>query len=386
MVGRSFLRWGLLAAACAVLGFSAQGCKGKLPAQSAMAVPHAAAPTSTPTACPFLFQDCEDLNTGNGAFTPNGAGVALALSPYNVTQGTRSLKVTLSTGGSTNLLNLKNFYPNRWGSVAKIVMDVTVDASLATGSFNQISWVAQSSATSKWWSPMTGNVNLVSGSQSVTFNVDWSLGNILPTDVFDSLVLVWNTGGSGTGNFYIDNLRLLSATGDCLPSEPGTCGLLSGFESPYDNGMVAIPSGTNASLAYGPTYATQGTNALQVTLATGGSAKLIYWSGFFPNKWTDVTKVVMDVNVDPALIGAGYNQLSLVCAGTGTYWSPMSAYKDVVAGSQSVTFDIDWTQGTFNPVTGTLSGLYVAWNAGGTGTGTFTFDNVRILNGPSCAP
>jgi hypothetical protein len=360
-----------------------QGCKGKLPVASAMAGPKAAVPTPTP--CVFLLNDCESLSSGNGVFTGTGTGVAVAISPYNATQGSHSLKVTLSTGGYNNMLTFTGFYPNRWTNVSKIVMDVTADATLVTGSYNQFSLVGQSAASAKWWSPLTSNVSVVAGSQSITFTLDWTLGNILPTEVIDDVVLVWNTGGSGTGNFYIDNIRLISTSSECIPPEPTTCGLMSSFETPYDNGTVASDA-SSYSISYSPNHATQGVNALQSTLLTGGGSHLFYWSGFFPNRWPDVAQVVMDVYVDPNLIGSGYNQLSLVATGTGTYWNLITANVGVVAGAQSVTFNVDWSLGTMNPATATVTGLYLLWNTGGTGTGVFSIDNVRLLNGPSCNP
>ena len=363
-----------------------QGCKGKLPSSSAMAVPTAlVAATPTPAFCAFLLQNCESLDQGNGSFTVNGTGVAVSISPYNYTQGTHSLKVNLSTGGSNNLINFKGFYPNRWANVSAIVMDVTADAALVTGSTNQFELVGQSYANSKWWSPLTAYVNVVGGSQSITFALNLGLGNILPTDVIDNLVLVWNTNGAGTGNFYIDNIRLLSPSNQCIPDPPTTCGVVSGFETAYDNGTVASIA-SNISLSYSPLHATQGADALQVALNTGGSANLFKWSGFFPNKWSDATSIMVDVYVDPSVIGTGFNQLYWVVEGTGTSWSIITSTQDVVAGAQTLTFPIDWALGTFNPTTGTVTGLYLVWNTGGTGTGTITVDNFRLLNSATCNP
>jgi hypothetical protein len=351
-----------------------------------MAVPTAlVAATPTPAPCAFLFQSCESLDQGNGVFSKNDASVSVSISPYNVTQGSHSLKINLSTGGGKNLINLIGFYPNRWSNVVKIVMDVTADANLVTGTYNQFSLVGQSYATSKYWSPLTANMSVVAGSQSVTFTLDWSLGNILPTDVVDNLILVWNSNGAGTGNFYVDNIRLLSATGACLPPAPTTCGLVSSFESAFENGTVSSASG-NASLSYSPLHTTLGNNALQILLGVGGGANLINWSGFFPNRWPDATEIDMDVYVDPALIGSGYNQLQLVAQGTGSQWNPITSNVDVVAGAQTLIFPINWNMGTMNPLTATVTNLLLVWNTGGTGTGTFSIDNFRLRNSPSCNP
>ena len=352
-----------------------------------MAVPTAlVAATPTPAPCAFLFQSCESLDQGNGVFSKNDASVSVSISPYNVTQGSHSLKINLSTGGSKNLINIVGFYPNRLPNVVKIVMDVTADANLVTGTYNQFSLVGQSYANSKYWSPLTANVSVVAGSQSITFTLDWSLGNILPTDVIDNIVMVWNSNGAGTGNFYVDNIRLLSATGDCLPPAPTTCGLFCGFDSPFENGTVASAN-PKVSVAYSSDHATQGLQALQLTLSPGGSANLVKWSGFFPNRWPDAMEIVADVYVDPGVIGTGYNQIQLVLDGTGgNGWSPITGNVDVVAGAQTLTFPLNWSLGTMNPATATVTALYFVWNTGGTGTGTITVDNVRIRNSVSCIP
>lgn len=351
-----------------------------------MAAPIVSVATPTPSDCAFLLQNCESLDQGNGTFSSGDVGV-VSISPYNHTQGTHSLKVNISTGGSGNIAYFSGFYPNRWANVSTIIMDVTADAALVTGNTNQFELVGQSYAGSnpKWWSPLTAYVNVVGGSQSVTFALNLGLGNILPTDVIDNIVLVWNTNGAGTGNFYIDNIRLLSPPNHCIPDPPTTCGVVSGFETAYDNGTVASIA-SNISLSYSPLHATQGTNALQVALNTGGGANLFKWSGLFPNKWSDAASIMVDAYVDPSVIGTGFNQLYWVVEGTGTSWSIITSTQDVVAGAQTLTFPIDWTLGTFNHTTGTVTGLYLVWNAGGTGTGTITVDNFRLLNSATCNP
>ena len=369
--------------ALGLLSVLSQGCKGNLPPLSAMRGP---ATVTAVSKCVFLLNSCDSLTT-MGNFTAGSANATLSISTTGLTQGTGALRVNLTTGGSSNIVNLANFYPGKWPDVAQIVMDVTADPGVVNGAFNQFQWVAQASSVSKWWAPITGVMDITAGTHSVTFNVDWTQGNMLPTDVMSNLVLVWNTGGTGTGNFYIDNIRLISADSNCPPPKPSTCGLVNGFESLTDNGAVTTVVGSPATVFLSTTHVTQGSACLGINLPTGGSNKLIHWTGFTPSNWQTMTQVVMDLDVDPTLIGAGYNQVQAVLEGnngvTNNYWSPISSLVDVVSGSQSVTFNVDWTQGTM-PSNWAVTGFILVWNTGGTGTGNFYVDNLRFRDSPSC--
>jgi hypothetical protein len=94
-------------------------------------------------------------------------------------------------------------------------MDVYVDPSLVTGTYHQLR-IVESSAADNYWSPMTVNVDVVAGAQSVTFNVDWTQGSLTAASTLSNLIFVWNTDSTTTGSFYFDNIRLKNGAG-CNP-------------------------------------------------------------------------------------------------------------------------------------------------------------------------
>jgi hypothetical protein len=262
-------------------------------------------------------------------------------------------------------------------------MDIYVDSSLVSGSYNQLSLV-ENSAAGGYWSSITDNADIVAGQQSVTFNIDWALGSVTGTTPMGKLLLVWNTNGTGTGNLSIDNIRLVGTTTACPPTVPSTCGLIENFESATENGSWAAVA--NCTLSYTTSHATLGSKALQADVTTGGGANLLAWTSFSPTTWTSVTQVIMDIYADSSLVSGSYNQLSLVeNSAAGGYWSSITDNADIVAGQQSVTFNIDWALGS---VTGTtpMGKLLLVWNTNGTGTGNLSIDNVRLKSGASCNP
>jgi hypothetical protein len=96
-------------------------------------------------------------------------------------------------------------------------MDLTADASLCTGgTYYQLQMVGQSSSNNKYWAPITIPTGITAGSQSVTFAIDWTQGNMLPADLFSNIVFVWNTDGTGIGNMYFDNVRIYNGS-SCHP-------------------------------------------------------------------------------------------------------------------------------------------------------------------------
>lgn len=174
-----------------------------------------ATPTNTPNAActPILLNDCETL-TSNGTW--GGSNSAFSISPLHATQGSNSLAVSIANPSSWNdqFIQLSGFTPNTWTNTTQLVMDMYVDASVLTGTtYNQMFLEASTGGTpGSGWQYITSNhPSLVAGANSVTFTIDWtaSSGTITAASPLDMLVIVLQTGGtSGTGNVYVDNVRL----------------------------------------------------------------------------------------------------------------------------------------------------------------------------------
>jgi hypothetical protein len=161
---------------------------------------------------------------------------------------------------------------------------------------------------------------------------------------------------------------------------------MDSFETNTENGSVASATMAKCAVGYSNSNATVGNQSLQANVTVGGGCNLTTWTGFAPNKWPDVTQVIMDVYVDPSLVTGTYHQLRIVeSSAADNYWSPMTVNVDVVAGAQSVTFNVDWTQGSLTAAS-TLSNLIFVWNTDSTTTGSFYFDNIRLKNGAGCNP
>jgi len=215
-----------------------------------------------------------------------------------------------------------------------------------------------------------------------------------PTDTFTSTSTITDTP-TWTSTLTITATPTLTATVTDTPTITSTSTatvsaatpcteLIENFETATENGSWAAVA--NCTLSYTTSHATLGSKALQADVTTGGGANLLAWTSFSPSAWTNVKQVVMDIYVDSSLVSGSYNQLSLVeNSAAGGYWSSITDNADIVAGQQSVTFNIDWALGS---VTGTtpMGKLLLVWNTNGTGTGNLSIDNVRLKSGASCNP
>jgi hypothetical protein len=162
--------------------------------------------TPTPLGCVVLFNGCE-TPTENGTWS--GTNATRSLSTSNATQGTTSLAVNVTTASdwNTEIMNLSGFTPNVWSGVGQVILDVYVSASLLTGSYHQLALQAASASLDQ--QPITPDYPTIhTGANSVTFNVDFSQGGLSPTDVLTKLYIIYNTDSTGTGIFYLDNIRL----------------------------------------------------------------------------------------------------------------------------------------------------------------------------------
>jgi hypothetical protein len=331
--------------------------------------------------------DSFESPTENGTWDANTTNhISVGYSTSNATLGSHSLQVGVTVAGGCNMTNWYNFDPARWTNVTKVVMDLTADASLCTGgTYYQLQMVGQSSSNGKYWAPITVPTSITAGSQSVTFAIDWTQGNMTPADLISNIVFVWNTDGTGTGNMYFDNVRLVGTTTACPPT---TCGLMDSFESPTENGTWDANTTNHISVSYSTSNATLGSHSLQVAVTVAGGCNMANWYNFVPARWLGATQVVMDLTADASLCTGGtYYQLQMVgqSSSNNKYWAPITIPTGITAGSQSVTFAIDWTQGNMLPAD-LFSNIVFVWNTDGTGIGNMYFDNVRIYNGSSCHP
>ncbi len=173
-------------------------------------------PTATPPGCPVLFNACDTL-TDNGTWNPPTSGVtyhsALSLSTLNVTQGSHSLAVAVTTNVRWNneIMNLTGFSPNVWTGVGQVIMDVYVSPSLISSgtTYSQLVLAASSAALGQW--QISNYAWLNTGANSVTLNIDYSAGGLSRTDTLTELYFIFNTDSTGTGTFYLDNIRLVQS-------------------------------------------------------------------------------------------------------------------------------------------------------------------------------
>ncbi len=169
-------------------------------------------PTATATCPPTLFNGCESL-AENGTWTSTTS--TISLSTLNVTQGTHSLDVDITTaaGYNQNMMILNNFTPSVWSNVYALEMDLTVDASVVAGAtYTQFLVVADSASAGKYFQTITSNApSLIAGSQTAVWIIDFAVGGMPPTAALSKLTFIYNNNATGgTGNIYVDNIRLVT--------------------------------------------------------------------------------------------------------------------------------------------------------------------------------
>ena len=177
--------------------------------------------TLSPTAtvvCVQLFNSCDSL-TANGTWS--GANATRSISTTNKTQGTGDLQVNVTTASNWNLgiFNLSGFTPNVWSNVVQVIADVFVSSSLiSTGSaYHQLTLLADSASLGQ--QPISDYPNLNAGANSVTFNISFAGAGFPATTPLTQLYFVYNTDSTGTGSFYVDNIRLVT---NCSPTPTST--------------------------------------------------------------------------------------------------------------------------------------------------------------------
>ena len=223
-----------------------------------------------------------------------------------------------------------------------------------------------------------------------TYNMDLSAtctGGVVSDVRAIGFQVIIATGG-GTGDIYLDDVAL---TAPYTPTPTPCTMLLNGFETLSDNGTTAAGNAadTLASVtsATAPTGSiTEGSHNLQITMASNpGWNELWYDNGItFNNVWSAYHQIQMDVYVSSAVMaGASWNQVILQAdAGTKTnQLFTTEPYLGIVAGQQTLTWNIDFTKGTIL-ASDTITGLHFIINSD-IKPGTIYIDNVH-LNKTSC--
>ncbi len=160
------------------------------------------------------FTGTNPYTTENGSLAPDSNNPTLSQTTTGATDGSNALDIDITNNGGWNqLVDWSGFAQSDFTNVTQILMDVTVDSSLiqtGAGAYNQLALVANPST----WTPITGNIDITTGLQTVVFTVSGA-----PAQVND-LLLIFNTGGSGTGNIYVDNVRFVYSV--CPPTPTPT--------------------------------------------------------------------------------------------------------------------------------------------------------------------
>jgi hypothetical protein len=159
-----------------------------------------------------LFNGCESL-TENGTWTSTTS--TITLSTQHVTQGTHSLDVdiTSASGYNQNMMILTGFTPAVWSNVHQLIMDLTVDPSVVAGAgYSQFDFVVDSNSAGEYFQTISlVDPNLVAGSQSVTWNIDFAAENMPPTAALSKITFIYNNNATNPiGNIYVDNIRLVT--------------------------------------------------------------------------------------------------------------------------------------------------------------------------------
>lgn len=186
-----------------------------------------------------------------------------------------------------------------------------------------------------------------------------------------------------------------SATPSATPSGTATpvCQtLINGAESLGENGTWSGGMAIRSIVASGAAPAgavTQGGYALyaNITVSAAWDDGFANLQGALPSDWSPYSQLKMDVHVAAGLVaGATYTELLLradcssCAAGAGLWYQPISAdAPDLVAGAQTVTWALDFSQGTL-PAGALVSKLSLVYNNNASDpVGGLYIDNIRLI-------
>ena len=191
-----------------------------------------ATPTMTPAGgCTGLLNDMENF-TYNGTWTNENGTVALTTT--NATQGTYALDANVTVGNGWNKFAiLTGFAPTDFSTATKLIVDINADATLISGDggWHQMQLQANAGAINL----ASNSPGLVAGANSVTFNI-----TATGTAITD-LEIIYQSGGTPIGHFYVDNLRV-AYSGAC-PSGGAPTNTFT--DTPTPAGPTPTPTITN---------------------------------------------------------------------------------------------------------------------------------------------
>lgn|GEM_PF-427160 len=191
--------------------------------------------TSTPTVtlsptptvvCAVLFNSCDSL-TANGNWTGTNATRSINTIPADLTQGTGSLQVNVTTGATWNdqMFNLDTFTPTLWTGVTQLQLDLYVPASLLAGTtYNNLYLFASSAAVGENSISASGPSLVAGWNNNLTFNIDFTQGAITPGSALIKLFFIFSSSGTNTGTLYADNIRLVQS---CVTTPTPTSAITS---------------------------------------------------------------------------------------------------------------------------------------------------------------
>ena len=163
-----------------------------------------------PAACRVLFNSFETL--GENGTLQTLANSTYSLSTAHATQGTHSLDINVTTaapGWNDKIFKLSGFSPANWsGSYTYMMADLYADASMIAGSSYTKMLLYGDTATSG--GQISSNApTLITGQQTLV----WALDSLPTGGPVTDIYFIYNADPTvGTGNFYLDNVRLANMT------------------------------------------------------------------------------------------------------------------------------------------------------------------------------
>ena len=167
----------------------------------------------------------------------------ISTSTTGVVTGSTSIdiNVTGATSGFQVVAILGSFLPTNWTNATQLVMDVTADAALTTSCGGWCQITAQGTVNGNDGSSLTSSSPSIS---TTTQSVTLALSGITAPANVTRLMIIVNSQNPGTGNLYLNNIRLLFGGGVCPPG-PAAAVTTWNFDDDTQDGWVT--SGANVA-------------------------------------------------------------------------------------------------------------------------------------------
>jgi hypothetical protein len=336
----------------------------------------------TPTSCSGTFQTAYTFDSNVECWAIDATASGAVVSAFNiatspVTQGTGSLHIGYTEPATAKPIQVELTYATPANLAGRTLSAwIYVDANM-TGSGVQFFTQSGGWAT---WTNSTG-VYLDASKVGKWVSIGWQVpGTITACDQFG--IQFYGMPTSKTGDIYIDNVSFSTvATPTNTPDAACTPLYVAHCETLTGDGTWG---GTNSSFSISTLHATEGSNSLAVSIvsppAGGWNDQFIQLSGLTTNTWANSTQLILDLYVDAAVLtGTTWNQMYLEASTGGGAWTYISTnHPSLVAGANSVTFNLDWTQGVVS--TDPLDMMVIVLQTGGqSGSANVYLDNVRAI-------